>query len=99
MASRIFAPRLTQSHREIPSAGYDFASGVHKYLYEHGDPVNGVDPSGHGFNLISSLKDSGLGAAIGGLSAATADYAHGRSITVASGAPGCGVGCASWTVG
>ena len=32
---------------ENGGCGYDFASGVHKYLYAQDDPVNGTDPSGH----------------------------------------------------
>ena len=32
---------------ENGGCGYDFASGVHKYLYAEDDPVNGSDPSGH----------------------------------------------------
>jgi len=32
---------------ENPGCGYDFASGVHKYLYCQDDPVIGRDPSGH----------------------------------------------------
>jgi hypothetical protein len=31
---------------ENGGCGYDFASGVHKYLYAQDDPVNGRDPSG-----------------------------------------------------
>jgi len=31
---------------ENPACGYDFASGVCKYLYCHADPVNRIDPSG-----------------------------------------------------
>jgi len=31
---------------ETPACGYDFASGVHKYLYAQGDPIDHVDPSG-----------------------------------------------------
>jgi hypothetical protein len=29
---------------------------LHKYLYCHGNPVNGIDPSGHDFDLISVMS-------------------------------------------
>ena len=32
---------------ENGGCGYDFASGVHKYLYAQDDPVDGSDPLGH----------------------------------------------------
>ncbi len=44
---------------ENPACGYDFASGVCKYLYCHANPVNGWDPSGHE-NLISLSIGSGI---------------------------------------
>jgi hypothetical protein len=31
-----------------PRCGYDFASGVHKYLYVQDNPLDNVDPSGNG---------------------------------------------------
>lgn len=40
---------------ENPGCGYDFASGVHKYLYAEDEPVNMVDPSGldpYGHHLV-----------------------------------------------
>jgi len=40
---------------ENPSCGYDFASGVHKYLYAADNSVNKLDPSGHDFELPTTL--------------------------------------------
>ena len=45
---------------ENPGCGYDFASGVCKYLYAHADPVNGIDPSGHEFNMIGLMAATGI---------------------------------------
>ena len=53
--------------REIHPSAYDSASGVCIYLYTHGNPVNGTDPSGNNsvaleinlaFNLSLSLESS-----------------------------------------
>ena len=32
--------------------GYDFASGVHKYLYAADEPVDHIDPTGHDFSFF-----------------------------------------------
>ncbi|MGA3266721.1 MAG: hypothetical protein ABSE16_07860 [Verrucomicrobiota bacterium] len=39
--------KLIAASRESAACGYDFASGVHKYLYAQDNPVDGSDPSGH----------------------------------------------------
>jgi RHS repeat-associated protein len=38
---------------------------LHKYLYCHGNPVNGVDPSGHEFSLGGISASSSIGSSIG----------------------------------
>jgi len=43
---------------ENRGCGYDFASGVCKYLYAHGNPVNMVDPSGH-FGIFKFTREFG----------------------------------------
>src|SRR5580692_11399763 len=43
---------------ENEGCGYDFASGVHKYLYVQDDPVNGMDPSGNDDISIGDSLDS-----------------------------------------
>jgi len=41
---------------ENPGCGYDFASGVHKYLYCQNDSIMGIDPSGHDLgDVMASL--------------------------------------------
>lgn len=49
--SSVFASELpsqvTEPHQEKPGCGYDFAPGVHNYLYAHANPAMNTDPSGH----------------------------------------------------
>jgi hypothetical protein len=40
--------------------GYDFASGVHKYLYAQDNPVNLTDPSGHEVAVYTHIVFYGL---------------------------------------
>jgi len=49
------------TRRESRGCGYDFASGVCKYLYCHANPVNGWDPSGNEFQLGGLLSAMGNG--------------------------------------
>lgn len=53
------ASQVGQAHQESLGCAYDFASGVHKYLYCHDDPVNSIDPSGHE-SLITIQAAMGL---------------------------------------
>jgi hypothetical protein len=56
---------------ENGGCGYDFASGVHKYLYAEDDPVNGIDPSGHDETADVTMS-SGLMAGLGQFAARVA---------------------------
>ena len=49
---------------ENPGYGYDFASGVHKYLYCEANPANMVDPSGHDGDLASLEIATSIGAGL-----------------------------------
>jgi hypothetical protein len=49
---------------ENGGCGYDFASGVHKYLYAADDPVNNEDPSGNDYGSF----DINLGSIFGPIS-------------------------------
>jgi len=52
---------------ENRGCGYDFASGVCKYLYAHANPVNRIDPSGMAdFNLASLTASIGTIATLAG---------------------------------
>ena len=67
---------------ENRGCGYDFASGVCKYLYAHGNPVNRIDPSGH-FDIVSftvgnAIRGGIAGATFGSISAGFA-YAKGAT--------------------
>ena len=54
---------------ENGSCGYDFASGVHKYLYAEDDPANLDDPSGHDAGeTVETLNDDNFSGTVPGLS-------------------------------
>ena len=42
---------------------------LHKYLYCHGSPINGADPSGHEFSLGGISASSSIGSSLGSFSA------------------------------
>jgi hypothetical protein len=70
--SFVFAFQYIGETLDTPSendgCGYDFASGVHKYLYAADDPVNRIDPSGHDYGSF----DINLGTIFQGLANALA---------------------------
>ena len=53
-----FSFQIVEPHRDYAPSIYDFASGLHKYLYAHADPVNGVDPSGLFFTVVEAFAVS-----------------------------------------
>jgi len=63
---------------ENPACGYDFASGVCKYLYAHGNPINGIDPSGH--DLISTIGDLGIRFTLWTMSGSAGATAFGHTV-------------------
>jgi RHS repeat-associated protein len=52
---------------------------LHKYAYVHGEPVQGVDPTGKEFSLSGMLSAGGISAAVGGISASTIAAIQGKS--------------------
>ena len=72
--SSIFASQETANPVGTPienkGCGYDFASGVHKYLYANANPINIDDPSGHDGDVISLDVSMNLAAGIGAFSLA-----------------------------
>ena len=53
LRGRYYNPATGRFNRLDPSAGNNVdPQSLHKYLYTHGDPVNGIDPSGL-FTLVS----------------------------------------------
>ncbi len=56
---------------------------LHKYLYVHGDPVDGIDPTGRNFTTGSLMVGMSIGVALGSYSAYTFRRA-GRSATYGS---------------
>ncbi len=58
---------------------------LHKYVYTHCNPVNGIDPSGNGNMSYSDVGTAMLGGALlAGMFSCVADLAHRRATTVSS---------------
>jgi RHS repeat-associated protein len=55
------------------------------YLYVGGNPISGIDPSGH-LGLVDTLVVAGIGAFIGGLSTYAVNYATGQHHNIVTGA-------------
>jgi RHS repeat-associated protein len=66
------------------------ALSLHKYLYAHGNPVNGVDPAGHEFSYTSLLTTVAIQGTIGAVISGGIDYAAHRSLQRAAKAAGWG---------
>ena len=61
LRARYYNPATGTFNRLDPYSGnLRDPQSLHKYLYTHGDPVNGVDPSGRIFSTIGSIIVSGI---------------------------------------
>ncbi len=67
LRARFYDPSSGRFNRVDPFAGnINDPQSLHKYLYTHGDPVNGIDPSGEFiFTLLSLLFASAITAKFG----------------------------------
>lgn len=73
---------------ENPGCGYNFASGVHKYLYAEDDPVDNVDPLGKD---VYKVVEYGKNDAVFGLAhhrLIVGDNGNGGSYTIEAGGNG-----------
>jgi RHS repeat-associated protein len=69
LRARYYDPATGRFNRIDPFFGnLDDLQSLHKYLYTHGNPVNGIDPSGRSLAgvSISIAIGAGLGALVGG---------------------------------
>ncbi len=72
LRARFYDPSIGGFNRLDPFAGdFEDPQSLHKYLYTHGDPVNGVDPSGLLLSALAgaigrALLVGGIGGAISG---------------------------------
>jgi RHS repeat-associated protein len=86
LRARYYDPRIGRFNRLDPFAGNSSDPlSLHKYLYVHGDPIAGIDPSGREFSVsglaVSVAIQSGIGATLGLALNAAANYAQGRALT------------------
>jgi RHS repeat-associated protein len=72
LRARFYDPATGRFNRLDPFAGnFEDPLSLHKYLYTHSDPVNGIDPTGEYIQLLLAAL---FGAVWGGIY----DYAHGN---------------------
>ena len=61
LRARYYNPATGRFNRLDPFAGdTQDPQSLHKYLYAHGDPVNGVDPTGEFFSLVGIIAGIGM---------------------------------------
>jgi RHS repeat-associated protein len=61
LRARYYDPRIGRFNRLDPFAGnFTDPLSLHKYLYVHGDPINGIDPSGELFTDIVGAYATGI---------------------------------------
>ncbi|MEN6355849.1 MAG: RHS repeat-associated core domain-containing protein [Armatimonadota bacterium] len=67
-------------------------ASLHRFVYCGDDPIDRVDPTGHDFSIGGMAAASFIGATLGGISSAVANYALGKAITFSSVIQGAAVG-------
>jgi hypothetical protein len=86
--------QTVDTRRESGAYGYDFASGVCKYLYAANNPVNMVDPSGNEYSYVGISATTGImlflashyaHASSSAIFAAEAQFGHGDFVDLAYG--------------
>jgi RHS repeat-associated protein len=88
LRARFYNPATGAFNRLDPFAGNrEDPQSLHKYLYVHGDPVQGVDPTG----LFTSIQVGITTGIIGALAGGTVSYINGGSV-LGGAAIGFGVG-------
>ena len=79
LRARFYNPANGRFNRLDPFAGnMNDPQSLHKYTYVHGDPIQGIDPTGE--NLIGTIGAIGIRMVIGGLSGAAIGAATGGAI-------------------
>ena len=57
LRARYYDPAIGRFNRLDPFAGnFEDPQSLHKYLYCHADPINGIDPSGEFFSLMGLMS-------------------------------------------